>query len=49
MWFTLILVSLLLGITIRQASQGFFGALVTMALTCCAAALAVGTYEWVVI
>lgn len=49
MWFTLILVSLLLGITVRQASQGFFGALVTMALTCCAAALAVGTYEWVAI
>ena len=49
MWFTLILLSLLLGITIRQASQGLFGALVTMALTCCAAALALGTYEWVAI
>lgn len=49
MWFTLILVGLLIGITVRQASQGLLGALVTMVLTCCAAALAVGTYEWVAI
>lgn len=49
MWFTLILIGLLIGITVRQASQGLFGSLVTMALTCCMAALSVGTYEWVAI
>ena len=49
MWFTLMLLALLLGIAVRQATQGFHGSFVTAALTCCCAALSLGTYEWVAI
>ncbi len=49
MVFSLIMIGLLAAIAIRQASQGFFSALVMAVLTVCCAAAAVGTHEWVAI
>ncbi len=49
MWLTLMIVALIAGIVIRQASQGMFSALITATLTCCCAALSMGTYEWVAV
>jgi len=37
---------LLFAVTIRQATLGFFSALIMCVLTICCAALAIGTYEW---
>ena len=47
MWLSLILTVLIIVITIRQASQGWFSAFLMTALTICCAAAALGTYEWV--
>ncbi len=49
MWFSLLLLVLLFAIAIRQATQGFFAALIMAVLTICCAAAAFGTYEWVAI
>ncbi|MFQ5496144.1 MAG: hypothetical protein ACE5EX_12280 [Phycisphaerae bacterium] len=49
MWFTLVILFLLAGIAVRQASQGFFSALLMAALTVCCAAAALGSYEWVAV
>lgn len=49
MWLSLILLFLIAGITIRQAMQGLFSALIMVVLTICCAAAALGTYEWVAI
>lgn len=49
MFLTLVLWVLLIAITIRQAIQGFFSALILTVLTVCCAAAALGTYEWVAI
>lgn len=49
MIFTLIIVGLLLAISIRQATQGLFSALINCILAVCCATAALGTYEWVAI
>lgn len=47
MWLSLILLGLVLGITIRQATLGLFCALFMTVLSICCATLALGTYEFV--
>ena len=49
MIFSLIIIGLLIAVTIRQATQGFFSALITCVLSICCATAALGTYEWVAI
>ncbi len=49
MWLSLLLVALIIGISIRQATQGLFSSLIMLVLTLSCAATAVGTYEWIAI
>ncbi len=46
MLLSLILLILILAITIRQATQGLFGAFLMCFLTICCASAAIGTHEW---
>lgn len=47
MWFSLIVVVLVIAIAIFQATQGFFSALIMVVLTICCDTTALGTFEWV--
>lgn len=49
MWLSLLIVALVFAITIYQAMQGLFSAIIMMVLTICCAATAYGTYEWVAV
>lgn len=49
MWLSLLVVALVFAITIYQANQGLFSAIIMMVLTICCAATAYGTYEWVAV
>ncbi len=49
MWLSLLLIIFILAITLFQAMQGLFSALIMVVLTLCCAALAVGTHEYVAI
>ena len=47
MWLSLLIVALIFAITIYQANQGLFSAIIMLLLTICGAATAYGTDAWV--